>query len=281
MWEVRGQAWRGGQRGTLATRRNAGSTFPAPCLPTLEWPPTLLAPPPQRLTTPCWTCARTLGCAASPPSLRAGSTSGATLPRFEPWERTRWAGSLSGGASRRRRAGGRACPLCSIATVPLTCVPVSRQQRRVDGGRLHLYIWFPPGCPSLSPGLPRCPPPPPPPPPLQVRLVLGLLQDHPGLELVVVSDSDIVWLREPWTYFEQVPEEHDWERRGRAGLRAGGAAYAPHGALQVGSSGAGGGGGASRCRRSSVPPWLPRSSRRACSAQRPTFSCRRTACPLR
>ncbi|PSC76658.1 glycosyltransferase family 77 [Micractinium conductrix] len=39
----------------------------------------------------------------------------------------------------------------------------------------------------------------------KVRLVLGLLQDHPGLELVVVSDSDIVWLREPWTYFEQRP----------------------------------------------------------------------------
>lgn len=42
-------------------------------------------------------------------------------------------------------------------------------------------------------------------PALQVRLVLRLLEEHPSLPLVVVADSDTVWLREPWTYFEQRP----------------------------------------------------------------------------
>jgi hypothetical protein len=36
---------------------------------------------------------------------------------------------------------------------------------------------------------------------LQVRFVLELLEQHPTLPLVVVSDTDTVWLREPWDYF--------------------------------------------------------------------------------
>ena len=32
-----------------------------------------------------------------------------------------------------------------------------------------------------------------------------LLDAHPTLKLVVVSDTDTVWLREPWAYFEQRP----------------------------------------------------------------------------
>lgn len=37
----------------------------------------------------------------------------------------------------------------------------------------------------------------------QIQFVLGLLEQHPTLELVVVSDSDCVWLRPPWQYLEQ------------------------------------------------------------------------------
>jgi hypothetical protein len=37
----------------------------------------------------------------------------------------------------------------------------------------------------------------------QIRFVLDLLEQHPSLEVVVVSDSDCVWLREPWQYLEQ------------------------------------------------------------------------------
>lgn len=39
----------------------------------------------------------------------------------------------------------------------------------------------------------------------KVRFVLGLLEQHPSLPLVVVSDSDTVWLRAPWPYLEQRP----------------------------------------------------------------------------
>ena len=39
----------------------------------------------------------------------------------------------------------------------------------------------------------------------QVRFVLDLLEQHPALPLVVVSDTDAVWLRPPWTYFQQRP----------------------------------------------------------------------------
>ena len=39
----------------------------------------------------------------------------------------------------------------------------------------------------------------------QVRLVLEILERHPKLPLLVVSDSDTVWLRQPWTYFNQRP----------------------------------------------------------------------------
>ena len=40
---------------------------------------------------------------------------------------------------------------------------------------------------------------------LQVLLVLEILERHPKLPLLVVSDSDTVWLRQPWTYFDQRP----------------------------------------------------------------------------
>ncbi|KAI3438688.1 hypothetical protein D9Q98_001108 [Chlorella vulgaris] len=36
---------------------------------------------------------------------------------------------------------------------------------------------------------------------VKVRFVLELLEQHPTLPLVVVSDTDTVWLREPWDYF--------------------------------------------------------------------------------
>ncbi|KAL4426068.1 hypothetical protein ABPG77_007864 [Micractinium sp. CCAP 211/92] len=39
----------------------------------------------------------------------------------------------------------------------------------------------------------------------KVRLVLQLLEENPGLPLLVVADSDTAWLRQPWTYFEQRP----------------------------------------------------------------------------
>lgn len=39
----------------------------------------------------------------------------------------------------------------------------------------------------------------------QVRFVLNLLEQHPTLGMVVVSDSDAVWLRQPWPYFQQRP----------------------------------------------------------------------------
>lgn len=42
-------------------------------------------------------------------------------------------------------------------------------------------------------------------PPLQVRLVLQLLEENPGLPLLVVADSDTAWLRQPWTFFERRP----------------------------------------------------------------------------
>jgi hypothetical protein len=32
-----------------------------------------------------------------------------------------------------------------------------------------------------------------------------ILERHPQLPLLVVSDSDTVWLRQPWAYFEQRP----------------------------------------------------------------------------
>jgi hypothetical protein len=35
--------------------------------------------------------------------------------------------------------------------------------------------------------------------------VLGLLESYPSLEVVFISDSDVVWLREPWTYLRQRP----------------------------------------------------------------------------
>lgn len=38
---------------------------------------------------------------------------------------------------------------------------------------------------------------------LQVRFVLSVLEDHPALPTVVVSDSDTVWLRSPFPYLEQ------------------------------------------------------------------------------
>lgn len=40
----------------------------------------------------------------------------------------------------------------------------------------------------------------------QVQLVLEILERHPRLPLLVVSDSDTVWLRQPWPYFEQRPD---------------------------------------------------------------------------
>ncbi|KAL4437974.1 hypothetical protein ABPG77_004195 [Micractinium sp. CCAP 211/92] len=40
---------------------------------------------------------------------------------------------------------------------------------------------------------------------VKVRFVLGILEQHPSLPLVVVSDTDTVWLRQPWPYFEQRP----------------------------------------------------------------------------
>jgi hypothetical protein len=39
----------------------------------------------------------------------------------------------------------------------------------------------------------------------QAQLVLEILERHPQLPLLVVSDSDTVWLRQPWAYFEQRP----------------------------------------------------------------------------
>jgi len=61
-------------------------------------------------------------------------------------------------------------------------------------------------CP-LRPGLPYCTSTPSPAltTSSQVRLVLRLLEEHPRLPLVVVADSDTVWLRQPWAYFEQRP----------------------------------------------------------------------------
>lgn len=63
----------------------------------------------------------------------------------------------------------------------------------------------------------------------QVRFVLGILEQHPSLPLVVVSDTDTVWLRQPWPYFEQRPAteffistdclSHEVGRRGRQGMQ--------------------------------------------------------------
>lgn len=36
--------------------------------------------------------------------------------------------------------------------------------------------------------------------------MLRLLEEHPRLPLVVVADSDTVWLQQPWTYFAQRPD---------------------------------------------------------------------------
>ena len=65
---------------------------------------------------------------------------------------------------------------------------------------------LPTPCPALAP-CPCTPPPAPVPLPLhpQIRFVLDLLDKHPQLPLVVVSDSDAVWLRAPWPYFHQRP----------------------------------------------------------------------------
>ncbi|KAL4425654.1 hypothetical protein ABPG75_009670 [Micractinium tetrahymenae] len=40
---------------------------------------------------------------------------------------------------------------------------------------------------------------------VKVRFALGMLEQHPSLQLVVVSDTDTVWLRQPWDYLEQRP----------------------------------------------------------------------------
>ncbi|KAI3429416.1 hypothetical protein D9Q98_005511 [Chlorella vulgaris] len=40
---------------------------------------------------------------------------------------------------------------------------------------------------------------------IKAQLVLEILERHPQLPLLVVSDSDTVWLRKPWAYFEQRP----------------------------------------------------------------------------
>lgn len=41
---------------------------------------------------------------------------------------------------------------------------------------------------------------------VKVEFVAKLLEQHPKLPLVMVTDTDTVWLREPWTYFEQRPQ---------------------------------------------------------------------------
>ncbi|KAL4422581.1 hypothetical protein ABPG75_008778 [Micractinium tetrahymenae] len=40
---------------------------------------------------------------------------------------------------------------------------------------------------------------------VKIRFVSDLLEQHPRLPLVMVSDTDAVWLRAPWPYFEQRP----------------------------------------------------------------------------
>ena len=123
----------------------------------------------------CSGCALPRACPVCAPSLAAPKTSEGTSKRLEPWRQSRW------GATRGWDGGTGAQ---ALARLQLPSWPWRSRRPDALAPRPH---------PSLLPLN------------LQIRFVLELLERHPQLPLVVVSDSDAVWLRAPWPYFQQRP----------------------------------------------------------------------------
>lgn len=133
-------------------------------------------PAAQPLTARCWGAAPRRAWCAPGWSLGRLATSGTTPRRSVPWGRPRWVGGWVG-----TKPGWRAW--------------VAGQGQGTHGAVARLQTCVLPRVPSRRTATPRT----------QVRFVLGLLEQHPSLPLVVVSDSDTVWLRAPWPYLEQRP----------------------------------------------------------------------------